>query len=147
MNDHAQGFTNGSSGYIISRRNGAISEADLEYMRLAMEEARKAFAEGEVPVGAVLVSGGEVIASDHNRKETCGDATAHAEMLVIREACRRLGNWRLTGGATIYVTLEPCSCVQALLFRPGWKGWFMVLPTPRRGGRCIAFTTWYRMSG
>ncbi|MFY9115201.1 MAG: tRNA adenosine(34) deaminase TadA [Dethiobacteria bacterium] len=85
-----------------------MSEADLEYMRLAMEEARKAFAEGEVPVGAVLVSGGEVIASDHNRKETCGDATAHAEMLVIREACRRLGNWRLTG-ATIYVTLEPCS--------------------------------------
>ncbi len=134
MNDHAQGFTNGSSGYIISRRNGAISEADLEYMRLAMEEARKAFAEGEVPVGAVLVSGGEVIASDHNRKETCGDATAHAEMLVIREACRRLGNWRLTGGqrsmlpwSHVHVCRHSCS-------GPGGKAGLWCCRPPKAGG-------------
>ncbi|NLZ28078.1 MAG: nucleoside deaminase [Firmicutes bacterium] len=84
-------------------------------MRLALKEAREAFLEGEVPVGAVLVSDGEVIASDHNRRETSGDATAHAEMLVIREACRKSGSWRLAG-ATAYVTLEPCSmCAGALV--------------------------------
>ena len=90
------------------------------YMRLALEEARLAFDEGEVPVGAVLVRNGEVIARAHNRVEQTGDATAHAELLCLREAMERLGP-RLTD-CTLYVTLEPCSmcagaCVNAKLSR------------------------------
>ena len=90
------------------------------YMRLALEEARLAFDEGEVPVGAVLVRNGEVIARAHNRVEQTGDATAHAELLCLREAMERLGP-RLTD-CTLYVTLEPCAmcagaCVNAKLSR------------------------------
>ncbi len=84
-------------------------------MKVALEEARKAFAIGEVPVGAILVMNGEIIARDHNRRETFGDATAHAEILVLQKACRRVGGWRLSG-TTIYVTLEPCPmCAGALV--------------------------------
>ena len=88
---------------------------DFELMGLALAEAEQAAAEGEVPIGAVLVFAGEVIAQAHNRRETDKDATAHAEMLVIRDACRKLGRWRLTG-ATLYVTIEPCPmCAGALV--------------------------------
>ena len=88
---------------------------DFELMGLALAEAEQAAAEGEVPIGAVLVFAGEVIAQAHNRRETDHDATAHAEMLVIREACRKLRRWRLTG-ATLYVTIEPCPmCAGALV--------------------------------
>ena len=88
---------------------------DFEFMGLALAEAGQAASEGEVPIGAVLVFAGEVIARAHNRRETDKDATAHAEMLVIREACRKLGRWRLTG-ATLYVTIEPCPmCAGALV--------------------------------
>ena len=80
---------------------------DREYMALALKEAEKALAEGEVPVGAVLVKDGAIIAVAHNRRENDGDATAHAEVLCIREACRKLGGWHLHG-CTLYVTLEPC---------------------------------------
>ena len=84
-------------------------------MGLALAEAGQAASEGEVPIGAVLVFAGEVISRAHNRRETDKDATAHAEMLVIRDACRKLGRWRLTG-ATLYVTIEPCPmCAGALL--------------------------------
>ena len=84
-------------------------------MGLALAEAGQAASEGEVPIGAVLVFAGEVIARAHNRRETDKDATAHAEMLVIREACRKLKRWRLTG-ATLYVTIEPCPmCAGALV--------------------------------
>ena len=88
---------------------------DFELMGLALAEAEQAAAEGEVPIGAVLVFAGEVVAQAHNRRETDHDATAHAEMLVIREACRKLKRWRLTG-ATLYVTIEPCPmCAGALV--------------------------------
>ena len=88
---------------------------DFEFMGLALAEAEQAAAEGEVPIGAVLVFAGEVVAQAHNRRETDHDATAHAEMLVIREACRKLKRWRLTG-ATLYVTIEPCPmCAGALV--------------------------------
>ncbi|MCX7781148.1 MAG: tRNA adenosine(34) deaminase TadA [Negativicutes bacterium] len=88
---------------------------DNRYMGLALDEARKAYAQGEVPIGAVLVMDGEVVASAHNMRETWQDATAHAEVIVIREACRKLGRWRLTG-ATLYVTIEPCPmCAGALV--------------------------------
>lgn len=81
--------------------------AHEEYMRLALEEARKAAAIGEIPIGAVLVCGGEVIAAAHNMRESWQDSTAHAEIIVIQEACKKLGRWRLSG-CTLYVTVEPC---------------------------------------
>jgi tRNA(adenine34) deaminase len=88
---------------------------DDHYMGLALAEARRAYECGEVPIGAVLVVAGAVVASGHNLRETWQDATAHAEIIVIREACRILGRWRLTG-ATLYVTIEPCPmCAGALV--------------------------------
>jgi len=85
------------------------------FMRLALDEARLAFEEGEVPVGCVIVRAGEVIARAHNRREADHDATAHAETMAIREACRTLGTWRLTD-CELYVTLEPCMmCAGAIL--------------------------------
>lgn len=77
-------------------------------MRLAIEEARLAVSHGDVPIGAVLVtSDGEVVARDHNRREQQNDPTAHAELLVMSSAARRLGSWRLSDHALV-VTLEPC---------------------------------------
>mmetsp|Transcript_25311 Transcript_25311/g.41643 ORF Transcript_25311/g.41643 Transcript_25311/m.41643 type:complete len:166 (-) Transcript_25311:57-554(-) len=84
-------------------------------MRLALDEARKAFANREVPVGAVIVNAGGVIASTHNEVEGRHDPTAHAEVLAIRHAANVLQNWRLTG-ATLYCTMEPCAmCLGAIL--------------------------------
>lgn len=84
-------------------------------MRLALDEARRAFDEGEIPVGAVMVKDGKVISSAHNLREQTGDPTAHAEVLAIREAARVLGGRRLAG-CTLYVTLEPCPmCAGALV--------------------------------
>lgn len=76
-------------------------------MRMALEEAKAAMEAGEIPVGAVIVCGDELIARAHNRCERDGDATAHAERLAITEACKRVGHWRLSD-CTLYVTLEPC---------------------------------------
>lgn len=77
------------------------------FMRLALEAASEAAALGEIPVGAVVVRGGEVLARAGNRRETLADPTAHAELLALRGAAQALGDWRLTG-CTLYVTLEPC---------------------------------------
>ena len=88
---------------------------DLEYMDLALEEAKVAEGEDEVPIGAVIVRGGKVIAKAHNRREGSKCATHHAEILAIEEACRALGGWRLPD-TTIYVTLEPCAmCAGAII--------------------------------
>ena len=78
-----------------------------EYMRQAIALARQAAAEGDVPVGCVIVKDGQVIGRGRNRREERGDATAHAELEAIREACAHVGSWRLHG-CTLYVTLEPC---------------------------------------
>ena len=78
-----------------------------EYMRQAMDLARQAAGEGDVPVGCVIVRDGQVVGRGRNRREEHGDATAHAELEAIRDACERLGSWRLHG-CTMYVTLEPC---------------------------------------
>jgi len=87
-----------------------------EYMEAALEEAKIAFDLGEVPVGAVVVRGGEIIARAHNMTETIKDPTAHAEVLAIREAARALGGWRLIG-CDLYVTMEPCSmCAGAIVW-------------------------------
>ena len=87
---------------------------DRRFMRRALEEAEKAYAQGEVPVGAVVVRGGEILAAAHNERETVQDPTAHAELLALRRAAARAGSWRLTG-CTLYTTLEPCPmCAGAL---------------------------------
>ncbi|MGH7256193.1 MAG: tRNA adenosine(34) deaminase TadA [Nitrospirales bacterium] len=92
-----------------------ISDKDLEYMQLALEQARLAPPLGEVPIAAVLVVDDQVVARVHNFREVWQDPTAHAEVVAIREAASRLGTWRLTG-ATLYVTLEPCSmCAGAVI--------------------------------
>lgn len=78
-----------------------------KWMRLALEEAKKAEKIAEVPIGAIVVLNGEVIGKGYNLRETTQDATTHAEMIAIREACQTVGSWRLEE-AQLYVTLEPC---------------------------------------
>lgn len=89
---------------------------DKKYMTLALAEACKAYELGEVPIGAVLVAeDGTVVSAGFNLREKNTDATAHAEMEVIRKGCQALGRWRLTG-MTLYVTIEPCAmCAGALV--------------------------------
>ena len=89
--------------------------ADEKFMAAAVEEAKKALALAEVPVGAVVVYEGEIYARAHNLRETLGDPTAHAEVLALRAAAEKRGSWRLDG-MTLYVTLEPCPmCAGALV--------------------------------
>jgi tRNA(adenine34) deaminase len=86
-----------------------------DFMREALTEAAAAFAKGEVPVGAVVVAGDNIVARGHNRPISGTDPTAHAEIVALRAAAKALGNYRLTG-ATLYVTVEPClMCVGALV--------------------------------
>lgn len=90
--------------------------SDTDFMRLALDEARRAMSHGDVPIGAVLVSDGEAIASAGNEKELRNDPTAHAEMLCLRAGAERLSDWRLLG-CTLYVTLEPCPmCAGAMVW-------------------------------
>lgn len=97
------------------RSSDSEREGDEQWMRLALEEARRAASEGEVPVGAVIVRQGRVIARSHNQPISRHDPTAHAEILAIREASEKIKNYRLTGMA-LYVTLEPCiMCAGAIL--------------------------------
>jgi tRNA(adenine34) deaminase len=84
-------------------------------MALAIEEARGATAHRDVPIGAVVVVDGAVVARRHNERELASDPTAHAEVLALRDAARETGSWRLAG-ATVYVTIEPCAmCAGALV--------------------------------
>ncbi len=93
----------------------SLESMDETFMEEALAEARRAAAEGEVPIGAVVVVEGRVVGRGRNARERLNDPTAHAEMLALQEAARALGRWRLTG-ATIYATLEPCSmCAGALV--------------------------------
>ncbi|MEX2316202.1 MAG: tRNA adenosine(34) deaminase TadA [Pirellulales bacterium] len=86
-----------------------------EFMRRALAEAQAALAEDEVPIGAVIVHDGRVIASAHNQREQLRDPTAHAEMIAITQAAAARGDWRLEG-CTMYVTLEPCAmCAGAMV--------------------------------
>lgn len=86
-----------------------------DFMQIALDEAKLAAQEGDIPVGAVVVINDEIIACAHNQRETTHDATAHAEVLAIRDACQKIKNWRLKD-ATMYVTLEPCPmCAGAIV--------------------------------
>jgi tRNA(adenine34) deaminase len=92
-----------------------VSEADEQFMRLALQLAAQAGDAGEVPVGAVVVKGGQVVGQGGNAREAEADPTAHAELVALRQAAGVIGAWRLDG-ATMYVTLEPCPmCAGALV--------------------------------
>jgi tRNA(adenine34) deaminase len=95
--------------------NRQTSEADLMFMRAALQLAAKGAAIGEVPIGAVLVHEGTILAQSHNHREAWQDPTAHAELIVIREGAKALGQWRLID-TTLFVTLEPCAmCLGAIV--------------------------------
>jgi tRNA(adenine34) deaminase len=92
-----------------------MNEADLGFMRRALELAQRAAGEGEVPVGAVVVHEGRIVGEGWNRPISSADATSHAETEAIRAACKALGNYRIPG-ASLYVTLEPCvMCAGAIM--------------------------------
>ena len=91
------------------------SRWDVQWMTRALELAESAASRGEVPVGALLIKEQDIVAEGHNLTVTSNDPTAHAELVVIREAAQKLGDWRLTD-CTLYVTLEPCAmCAGALV--------------------------------
>ncbi len=108
-------------------------EGFRSFMALALDEARAAAARGEVPVGAVIVRGGEVVARAGNRTRELADPTAHAEMLVIREACRLAGSERL-GGHDLYVTLEPCPMCAAAISAARIGRLYYGAADPKSGG-------------
>ena len=89
--------------------------SDEYYMKAALRQANKALAKDEAPVGAIIVKDGRIIAHGYNERETKNDATAHAEITAIKQACRKLSSWRLIG-CEIFVTLEPCAmCAGAIV--------------------------------
>jgi tRNA(adenine34) deaminase len=95
--------------------NEPADQEDIAWMGLALEQARQAYELGEVPVGAVAVFENQIIGAGFNRKESDQDPTAHAEMIALRQAAQKLGNWRLIG-VTLYCTLEPCPmCAGAMI--------------------------------
>jgi tRNA(adenine34) deaminase len=105
---------------------------DAGFMALAMEEARIAGREGEVPVGAVVVAGGRVVGLGHNRSIPDHDPSAHAEIVALRAAAATLGNHRLTG-ATLYVTLEPCIMCAGAILHARIERLVYAAPDPRFG--------------
>lgn len=114
----------------------AFEPVDIDTMQLAIDEARAALKHDDVPVGAVVVRGGQIIAARHNERELTGDPTAHAELLALRDAAREVGHWRLND-CSLFVTLEPCTmcagaCVNARLGR-------LVYATPDpKAGACMS---------
>jgi len=107
-------------------------EADTTYMALALDEARAAAAIGEVPIGAVVVCEGAVVARAHNTREVETDPTAHAELLAIRQASQRLGRWRLSD-CTVYATLEPCPMCAGAMHQARIERLVYGAPDPKAG--------------
>ena len=105
---------------------------DTHLMRLALDEAAKAATEGEVPVGAVVARGGEVVATAHNEREATKDPTAHAELLALRRAAHKLGTWRLSD-CTLYATLEPCPMCAGALHAARIGRLLYAAPDPKAG--------------
>ena len=108
------------------------SSLEIHYMREALKEARKAFEKDEVPVGAVIVNDGKIIARAHNQVELLKDPTAHAEMIAITQACASLGSKWLAECA-IYVTIEPCSMCAGALVLSRIKSIFFGAKDPKTG--------------
>ena len=107
--------------------------ADERFMEEALGQAREAYRCGEVPIGAALVIDGKLIAADHNRREELSDATAHAEILVLRRAGKLLSGWRLLA-STIYVTVEPCPMCAGALVQARLARLVYVAADPKGGG-------------
>jgi len=107
-------------------------------MAEALAEARRAAAEGEVPIGAVVVFDGRVVGRGRNARERLGDPTAHAEILALQEAARALGRWRLTG-AVIYATLEPCPMCAGALVNARIDRLVYGVPDPKAGAAGTLF--------
>ena len=105
---------------------------DESMMREALREAELALSAGELPVGCVIVKGGEIIARGHNERETTLDPTAHAEIVALRRAANRLNAWRLNGCA-LYVTLEPCPMCAGALINSRMKTVYYGAPDPKAG--------------
>ncbi len=105
---------------------------DAQFMREALRQARRAYREEEVPVGAVVVKDGQVIARAHNRPIHLQDPTAHAEVLALRRAARKLGNYRLVG-CTLYVTIEPCAMCVGAIVQARLRRLVMGAPDPKAG--------------
>lgn len=102
-------------------------------MQAALAEARQAELLGEVPIGAVVVYQGQIVGRGHNMREHFQDATYHAEMLAIMEACTTLGSWRLTG-CELYVTLEPCIMCAGAMINARIDHLYYAAPDPKAGG-------------
>ena len=109
-----------------------FSETDLAMMRRALLAAEDAAGKGEVPVGAVVARGGEILAVTANEREASGDPTAHAELLAIRRASAALGGWRLTG-CTLYATLEPCPMCAGAAHAARLSRLVFAAPDPKAG--------------
>jgi len=105
---------------------------DEAWMRLALDEARRATEHGDVPIGALAVRNGEIIARAHNRREIDGDPTAHAELLVIRAASQVIGHWRLEQ-VTLYCTLEPCAMCAGAMVLARLPRLVFAAPDPKAG--------------
>jgi len=112
--------------------NAPEVQPDERFMRLALQLAAKAGDAGEVPVGAVVVNGGEVIAQRANGREATGDPTAHAELLALRDAAIVTASWRLVG-TTLYVTLEPCPMCAGALVAARVSRVVFAAPDPKAG--------------
>jgi tRNA(adenine34) deaminase len=108
------------------------STADADFMRRALREAQKAESQREVPVGAVVVQGGKVIARGHNRPLALSDPSAHAEILALRRAAKKLGNYRLKG-CDLYVTIEPCAMCAGAIIQARLRRLVYGAPDPKAG--------------
>ncbi len=109
-----------------------LAEADITFMRAAMVEAKRAETLGEVPVGAVLVVNGEIVGRGYNQPITRNDPSAHAEIMCLRDAALRLGNYRLPG-STLYVTLEPCAMCSGAIMHARVERIVFGAPDPKTG--------------
>lgn len=105
---------------------------DEKYMKIALKEAQKAYQKEEVPIGAVIVKNGKIIARAHNLRESKKQACAHAEVLAIQKACRKLDAWRLEN-CDMYVTLEPCPMCAGAIMNARIKNLFIGAMDPKGG--------------
>ncbi|MFP5224789.1 MAG: tRNA adenosine(34) deaminase TadA [Actinomycetota bacterium] len=105
---------------------------DDRFMALALKEAEAALEHEDVPIGAVVVAEGQVIGAGHNRREVDSDPTAHAEILALRQAAAKTGDWRLSE-ATIFVTLEPCAMCAAAIVQARIRRLVFAAPDPKAG--------------